>query len=133
MSSYRAWARHFQSGWENHAADPELPLWIRIVSIAYGRHAANGHAMFQRGDLSRILGTAASGDQPFKPRHRDSIRDAIRVAIKHKFLADGSCSECLVVPSHDIAGGLGNESKPCPVHERKRALKQAKARLSLVS
>lgn len=132
--SVKVWTRHYQIGWENRAANPDTPLWARVLSLAYGRHAANGHANFQRGQLSWILGTPPKGGQPFKRRDRGSVRDAIAVAVKYGWLAEGSCSECLVVPHHDIAGPHGDESKPCPVHERKRAQKRpAKPRLTLVS
>ncbi len=129
MSVTNPWIRHFQIGWENRAAD--APLWARIVSLAYGRNEANGHANFRRGDLSWILGTPAKDGQPFKRRHSASIRE---VAVKHGWLAKGSCNECLIVPSHKIEGPLGNPNKPCPVHERKNAEKRSEVtRLTLVS
>lgn len=128
------WSRHYQSVWEHRAADHTLPLWLRIVCIAYGRHEANGHANFPRGQLSWILGTPPIGDKPFKRRDKTTVRNAIKTAVAHGWLADGSCSECLVVPGHAIAGGIGNESKPCSVHERKNAQKRTKStRLTLVS
>ncbi|MDT5127990.1 MAG: hypothetical protein QOH54_3634 [Mycobacterium sp.] len=121
MTVQNPWTRHFQSGWENRAANTDAPLWARLVSLAYGRHEANGHANFTRGDLLWILGTPAKDGQPFKRRHSASIRDAIEVAVKYGWLAEGSCNECLIVPSHEIEGPMGNADKPCPVHERKRS------------
>jgi hypothetical protein len=134
MSVPNPWTRHYQIGWENRAANTATPLWARVVSLAYGRHEANGHANFPRGELSWILGTPPKDGQPFKRRHRDSVRDAIAVAVKYGWLADGSCSECLIVPSHEIEGPMGNASKPCPVHERKNAQKRTtRPRLAAVS
>jgi hypothetical protein len=86
------------------------------------------------GQLSWILGTPPIGDKPFKRLDKTTVRNAIKTAVAHGWLADGSCSECLVVPGHAIAGGMGNEFKPCSVHERKNAQKRSKlARLTLVS
>jgi hypothetical protein len=134
MSGRKTWTRHYQIGWENRAANTDAPLWARVVSLAYGRHTANGHAIFHRGELCWILGTPPKLGQPFKRRAPATIRDAIAVAVKYGWLAEQSCNECLVVPSHDISGPNGDESQPCAVHERKSAQKRAKARhLSAVS
>ncbi|WP_157897383.1 hypothetical protein [Mycobacteroides chelonae] len=124
------WAKHYQRGWENKSANPNTPLWARIASLAYARHGANGHAVFERGSLSWILGTPPKDGKLFKKRDSATIRDAIKVAVQYGWLAEGSCNECLIVPSHDISMPLGNESKPCPVHERKNAQKRAKRRTS---
>ena len=132
MSVTNPWSRHFQIVWEHRAADHTLPLWLRVVCLAYGHHEANGHANFGRGQLSWILGTPPEGDQPFKRKDRTTIRNAIRTAVEHGWLAEGSCSECLVVPGHAIAGGLGSEFKSCSVHERKYAQKRSESeRLTL--
>lgn len=129
----KVWTKHYQIEWENRAADPNVPLWARVVALAYGRHEANGHANFRRGQLSWIFGTPAEGGKPFKRRNRDSIRDAINTCVKYGFLAEGSCMECLVVPYHSISGPMGDESKPCLVHERKVSRKRpAQPRLRLV-
>jgi hypothetical protein len=120
---YVPWAKHYQSAWDDRAANDELPLWARVVSLAYGRHEANGHAIFQRGQLSWILGKPAANGEEFKRRDRHTIRDAIATAVRYGWLAEGSCSECLVVPRGAITGPLGNPDKPCPVHVRKQAQK----------
>ncbi len=129
MSSYARvspWTRHYQSAWENRSANPDVPLWARVTALAYGRHEANGHANFGRGQLAWILGTPPKDGGEFKRRDRATLRNAIAVAVKHGWLAEGSCSECLVVPAHDIVGPNGDPFKPCPVHERK-AVRQAPA------
>jgi hypothetical protein len=121
ISLPRPWAAHAQIEWENRAADTNLPLWLRIVCVAYGRHEANGHANFQRGQLSWILGTPPTATRPFQPAHRATIYNAIQTAVRYAWLAEGSGSECLTVPAHAIEGPLGNPAKPCPVHTRKGA------------
>ena len=129
---YNPWAKHWQIEWENRAADATLPLWLRVVCLAYGRHEANGHANFGRGQLAWVLGTPPKDGKPFARADRYCVRDAIRLAVHHGWLAEGSCSECLVVPAHAIEGPVGNEHKVCPVHDRKAAAKK-KARLTAVS
>ena len=131
---FAPWTRHYQSVWDNRAANTDLPLWARVVCLAYGRHEANGHANFHQGDLSWILGKPPTSGEDFKRRDRHTIRDAIRVAVKYGWLAEGSCSECLVVPEGAITGPLGDPNKPCVVHQRKRAQKARKAQqMSLAS
>lgn len=123
------WARHYQIAWENRAADTNLPLWFRLMALAYGRHEANGHANFKRGQLSVILGTP-SGDG-WRRVDRYYLRDTIKIAVEHGLLAEGSCTECLVVPGHAVAGGIGDPEEPCPVHIRKLGAKH-RAKLRLV-
>jgi hypothetical protein len=124
----KIWAKHYQIEWENRMANTKLPLWLRIVCLAYGRHEANGHANFGRGQLLWILGTPATGDQPFKRVPREHVRQAIKAAVSYGWLAEGSCSECLIVPSHAIDGPSGNANKTCPVHDRKAKAKAPKLR-----
>jgi hypothetical protein len=125
------WTRHYQAAWENRAAAHHLPLWARVFSLAYGRHHANGHAVFGRGELMWILGTPPHDGKPFQKATRQSVNAAIKAAAKYGFLDEGSCTECLVVPGHAIQGPQGRHDAPCPVHERKYAEKRA--RLVLVS
>ncbi len=131
MSVFSPWTRHYQAAWENRAANHNLPMWARIVCLAYGRHRANGHAVFGRGNLTWILGTPPHGDKPFQRANRQAVYNAIAAAVKYGFLDEGSCLECLVVPGHAIQGPEGKPDAPCPVHERKYLAKRAK--LTLVS
>lgn len=113
------WTKHAQIVWEHRAADPSLPLWLRIVCLAYGQHEANGHANFKPGALACIFGKPGTATEPFKRAHRATIYDAIQTALRRGFLAAGSCAKCLVVPSHAIEGPRpGNAFKPCPVHSK---------------
>jgi hypothetical protein len=59
-------------------------------------------------------------------RDRHTIRDAIKSAVNHGFLAQGSSSECLVIPRGAIEGPQGNPNKPCVVHMRKKERQQAR-------
>lgn len=115
------WVKHFQSAWENRAADARLPLWLRVASLAYARHEANGHANFHTGDLSWILGKSSADGSDFTRRDRHTIRDAVATAVRYGFLDEESCSTCLVVPRGTTEGPIGNPHKPCPVHARKKA------------
>jgi hypothetical protein len=126
MAVFNPWTRHYQSAWENRAANHKLPMWARVVSLAYGRHAANGHAVFPRAELTWILGTPPQALEPFKRAHRQTVTNAIATAVGYGWLAEGSCLECLVVPGHAIAGPHGNADAPCPVHERKTQSKREK-------
>ena len=87
------WTRHYQAVWENRAADHTLPLWLRLACIAYARHEANGHANFKRGQLSWILGKPPDGDQPFKRVDKSTLVNALALAVRHGWLAEGSCTE----------------------------------------
>ena len=79
------WVKHFQSAWENRVADDRLPLWLRVASLAYARHEANGHTNFQAGELSWILGKSSADGGDFKRRDRHTIRDAIATAVRYGF------------------------------------------------
>lgn len=111
---------HFQKVWLERAANTRLPLWARLVSLAYGNHEANGHANFKRGDLGFVLGTPPRDGEPPIMVSKYALRDALNLAIEIGWLDPRSCTECLVVPAHAITGGLGDPEKPCVVHERKR-------------
>lgn len=126
MSVFNPWTRHYQAAWEHRAASPNLPMWARIFCLAYGRHHANGHAVFGRGELSMILGMPPQDGKPFRRATRQAVHAAIATAVKYGFLSDGSCPECLVVPGHAINGPHGKADAPCPVHERKYREKRAK-------
>lgn len=128
MGIANPWTKHYQSAWENRAANHKLPMWARVVAYAYGRHEANGHAVFQRGDLAWLLGKPPQDGEPSKKAHPTTVRDAIATAVKYGWLAEDSCAECLIVPSHGIEGPPGNAEKPCPVHERKYTQRRAKLR-----
>ena len=125
-AALNTWAKHFQSPWEERAADPAYPLWCRVAWLAYARHKANGHANFQRGQLGAILGRFGKGG--FDLLDPNNLQRAIRQAKKAGLLDISSCAECLVVPTHAIEGGWGGRfDSPCPVHIRKAAQRRERA------
>lgn len=116
MSGYRSpsWARHDQHAWEERSGDPQLPDWLRVAALAYGKHRANGHANFGAGDVALVLGRIDYATGEVVPNA--NVSRAIKRAVKYGWLGRGSKSRCLIVPGHAIAGGIGNEYAPCPVH-----------------
>lgn len=109
------WSRHAQDEWERRAGDQRLPKWLRVASLAYASHGNNGHANFRRGDVAVILGT------PGEPLDRRQLHEYIQRAIELEWLADGSTSMCLVVPSHIVdKGRIGEPKKRCRVHQRRK-------------
>lgn len=105
---------HYQAVWReraaSRAANPAMPLWIRVASLAFGCHRRNGHAPFGTGDIAEILGT------PGDPLSKQSVTNAIRLAKNAGWIAQESTARCLVVPSHAVRGGLGHPSERCPIH-----------------
>jgi hypothetical protein len=110
MSRGNAWARHYQSVWQERAARRNLPNWLRVAALAYGAHAANGHALFKPGDLAVALG------EPGRPMNKHNVQRAIKTAVDNGWLSSLSGSTCLVVPAHAITGGMGRPGQLCPVH-----------------
>lgn len=115
-----SWARHFQEPWHDDALNPRFPMPLRVAFLAYGTHKANGHARFRQGEIAKVLGAPHLDDDghPVKADRRTVYR-AIQQAIDHGMLAPGSRALCLIVPSHRIAGGLGDENAPCDRHRSK--------------
>lgn len=106
------WARHYQTIWLERAGDARLPHWLRVAALAYGSHAANGHAPFAPGQIGIVLG------DPGLPLHRGNVQRAIRVAVKYGWLSPNSGSRCLVVPAHAIEGGVGSRFHACHHHRK---------------
>lgn len=124
------WARHYQMPWRAKANDPKLPKWFRTVALAYGSHAANGHAAFGVGEVAEILGTVDRATGVVSP-DRD-VRKHIRLAVTYGLLAAGSSVRCLRVPAHAIEGGRGGApaaAQPCPWCSRRRN-REAQSRLT---
>ncbi|MGP4058499.1 hypothetical protein ACTWP6_27365 [Mycobacterium sp. 4D054] len=124
MSLDNPFAMHYQSVWEERAAQRDMPMWARVSFLAFARHKANGHAIFAKGQLALLLGRPT--EDGFKPADKSNVQRAIRAAISNKWLDPESCSECLVVPSHAVQGGLGSENEKCSVHDRKAHLRQSR-------
>lgn len=115
----RPWAQHFQDTWGERAGSPNLPLWLRVAALAYGKHGANGHATFGAGEVRLALSKADGHGVVVEPS-QDVVRRAIRVAVEYGWLGPESRTRCLVVPGYAIKGGLGNEYSACVEHGKRR-------------
>lgn len=102
------WAAHRQAHWLEFAGNPNFPDYLRIVFVAYGRHAANGHARLDRGELARFL-VRKDGTLP----DRRTIWRALNRAADLGYLSPVSRQLCLVVSSLHIQGGKGQADAPC--------------------
>ncbi len=114
MKFEKTWTRHFQDVWEERAANPDLPQWLRVFSLACGLHKANGHAPLP----PRALAIALARPDPLTG---EMIPDpnpgrAVRTAVRSGWLSPLSTVRCLVVPHYAVAGGMGNSNAVCPVH-----------------
>jgi hypothetical protein len=130
----RPWARHYQEAWARRAGDDRMPYWLRIVALAYGSHADNGHARFKRGELALILGSIDRETGVIHP-YAHAAR-AIRDAVDYGWLEPESFWGCLVVPAHAIKKGPYGHEPVCPIHvkRRRRGVETAtERRLRLVS
>jgi hypothetical protein len=105
---------HRQAVWKeraaSRAANPTMPLWIRVASLAFGCHRRNGHATFKPGEIAEILGT------PGEPLSPSSVSNAVKLAKNAGWIAEESSARCLVVPPHAVQGGLGHPNDRCPIH-----------------
>ncbi|RFZ65618.1 hypothetical protein DE4576_03387 [Mycobacterium marinum] len=118
MSIQNPFSMHRQAVWKERAAtraaNPTLPLWIRVASLALGCHRANGHAAFQSGEIAEILG------MPGLPLSASAVSNAIKAAKNAGWIDARSTSRCLVVPPHAVHGGLGHANDRCGVHGAQR-------------
>lgn len=114
MSLQNPFALHYQSVWLERSATPALPDWMRLASLAFGKHKANGHANFGSGEIARLLGRQADGK--VKPLSGPAVSNAIRRAKELGFIADQSHARCLVVPPHAVTHGLGSPYERCRIH-----------------
>jgi hypothetical protein len=119
MTRQNPWTRHYQCVWHERAGDARLPAWLRVAALAYGSHAANGHAQFKPGQVGLVLGSVDVVTGEVRPMDKGSVQRAIRTAIAYGWLGSQSGARCLVVPGHAVTGGLGgNPDDECPQHKR---------------
>jgi hypothetical protein len=115
----RDWAAHCQEQWLEDALNPRWPGPLRVAFVAYGRHAANGHAFLKQGELAKLLPLGMSADGlPASPT-RSTLNRWIKTAVDYGFLDEGSKLLCLIVPSHRAQGGRGDPNAPCRRHPAK--------------
>jgi hypothetical protein len=125
----KVWAKHYQSSWQERAANPRLPLWLRVSALAYGNHKANGHANYRPGEVALVLSTVDPATGVITTPDRRDVHAAVRLAVSNGWLAQGSGTTCLVVPAHAVSGGVGNAQALCPVHEKQRASRARRCRV----
>ena len=98
-------AIHMHTYWLALANSEELkPFWLRVVALAYGKQAMNGHAHFGKRHIVDFFDKSAS-----------QICNAIKTAVEMGMLDKESNSRCLVVP-RAIRGGVGSMKGLCPEH-----------------
>lgn len=119
--SGREFAIHFQDHWMEKAGNPKLPLWLRVAAYAYGTHAANGHASFNRGEVRDVLSKIDVKNRlPVQPDDANISR-AIRTAVEYGWLDPRSTMRCLVVPAHQIEKRTKGQHKSCPLQRQHEA------------
>ena len=116
MSLQNPFAFHYQGVWLERSANPSLPDWLRLASLAFGRHKANGHANFGSGEIAKLLGKHDS-DGLVRPLSNSAVSNAIRRAKELGFIANVSYARCLVVPPHAVTHGLGSRYERCRIHD----------------
>ena len=112
------WSKHYREFWEKQAltTNPSIPLAVRVFSLAYGRHKANGHTPFGAGDLRRTLvkSRAAVNARPILYSHK-AIAQAVRLAATLGYLDAQSSVRCLIVPQGEIQYLQGDLVEICAV------------------
>lgn len=102
------WSAFPDDHWLEFCGNPNFPDYLRIVFVAYARHASNGHARLNRGELARYL-LRKDGTLPDRRNMRHSIDHAISLG----YLLPESRLLCLVVSSHHVQGGVTAEGRRC--------------------
>jgi len=110
------WAGHLQGEWEARASNSALPLWLRVVSLAYGMHALNGHASYGPGDLGLALSTLDPETGEIQGPSRQTVHHAVKRAVEHGWLDPSSTGRCLVVPGNLLHSGPPQRARACIVH-----------------
>ena len=111
----REWTAHAQDHWLDFAGNPNFPDYLRITFVAYGRHAANGHARLERRELAQYL-VRRDGTLP----DRRGVWGSLQKAIHLGYLLCESQALCLVVSSEHVQGGIGDPDRPCRRDHTKR-------------
>lgn len=104
----RPWSAHAQDHWLEFAGNPNFPDYLRVAFVAYGRHAANGHAKLEPNELAHYLVREGA----VLPDRR-TIRRAIQKAVDLDLLLPESRVLCLVVSGHHVQGGVGDPARRC--------------------
>lgn len=118
MITEQPWIGQYQLEWQYRSADPRLPKWFRIVALAFGNHAANGHAPQPEGAIADMLGAFDPETGVIMPDK--NVARSIKAAVTLGFLAEGSSARCLIVPGHTVRSAPGNPASPCSYCRRRR-------------
>lgn len=121
-----SWSRHYQEPWAEDALNATYPMPLRVAFLAFGRHRANGHAVFRQGEVSNVLGRF-DDHGTWVAADRRTVHRAIRHAVTYGLLAEGSKALCLIVPSHRVAGGMGSPESDCKRHPKAQGLAHLRA------
>ena len=97
-----------------------FPGGYGVAALAYGKHAANGHASFAPREVALVLSKVDESTGEIITPPSSNVSRHIQTAVRYGFLARGSGARCLVVPAHAVAGGLGNAFKECAVHRQRK-------------
>lgn len=111
----RTWSAFRQDHWLEMAGNPNFPDYLRILFVAYGRHAANGHARLDRQELAYFL-VRRDGTLP----DRRTVHRALAKDVSLGYLEPESQLLCLVLSSHDVQGGKGDPTARCRRDHTKR-------------
>lgn len=111
------WTKHSQTRYKELAKNKDAPAYLRVAWLAMGRHLANGHAEFKRGELASIL---TKNGKPYR-----GVDNAIAMAVRYGLLDLDSTSRCLVVPDGLIEGPIGDSDLDCMTHKRLKAPRMA--------
>ncbi|OBK80344.1 hypothetical protein [Mycobacterium sp. 1165178.9] len=85
-----SWSRHQHAFWAEHAQNETFPAWFRVMAFAFGSDKTNGHINVPAGELTKWLGV----DKSVTGR-------AIKFAVEHGLLGEGSSPRCLVLPGRE--------------------------------
>lgn len=90
---------------ERQSKNPDLPGWLRIAHYCYAHVRPDNHCPVPRGELARFVGKD----------DRETRRD-IQKAVRNGYLAEGSCSRCLIAPSEIGYKNRPTRSSECGLH-----------------
>ncbi|MFE9206215.1 hypothetical protein [Micromonospora sp. NPDC007230] len=89
------------------AVNPAIrPLYVRLVFGAYARANDIGHAEFDPGEMSRVLGDVTQQGELI-PANRQTLYSALRQAESFGMILPGSGVRCVVLPTGFRRGGAG--------------------------
>jgi hypothetical protein len=92
-----------------------MPLAVRVLFAAMGRHDRGGHARFRRGELADVLGSVDTATGEVMPGRSDTVSKAIKAAKHLGYVTEDSTARCLVLSPHVFQKRWGS-TEPCAYH-----------------